>query len=1858
MPENSLYYTLFVLGGVGARGEGGYFGGFKASGNETEAGLLFFGIRGADASGDSILAETPHRRLNGEATKVEFAFGFHNNSYGKDCSSLRMYADGELVLWEQCVPMDPSNAGNQTDYYNSATNSHDSVTSAGSAIPNATSGPLSIGRGGHDPELSKFIDPLDSGGCFSPNFHGWTGDLARGPHVPPGNLACGERNRWGEFDGGDVMWCPHTWNGSFPTAVKHAVSASLAGFDPRDNDCEAVAYARAAPMYSAAPGMGDDKWQRNNMALSDDSHSVYTTMMSPLDEGHVNLRRLGRHPRDTRRNGGEDWWGEKFAFARFRFTTPEYFGRAVETNLPDGTGGFSPPDLGKIRLMALDQDQAMSTDYYTWHEGGVCVSLFPVFPAGFKGSASPTRQHNNKTKLVLHACGETTPDTNYELDRPGTLLEPSTAYLVEVKFNFRSSDPSVQVYLQGVLVDEAPWNHFPCKMDGHASCQVHAANVHQNDEIPFTLAFGDNSHHITTKKHWLRDWYGVEGFADPLTFVGGGSATAYRTSWGGIFSEKLNPTDESCSRDGRCYRLTSPLQTWGEWTSGELHFCKYTEPDEQAPSKPEFDAEMFKSEIKCAGCYPLEGGEVFVGYFFQGNAPRSHGGIVDDNVFQITAATMGGKDALGPGGDPTRARWVKLPTALFASDTLANENRTTFLFWICDDVFGGKGTLLMHAVSFSTQNDTVVAVSEGGRRLGEEQGAESCVGDETRWAALDAWADPAAVSSAAAFSAATGVNTEGFGLHSVIAEVWSPVRVTTVVSGTGAAVFTQTESVAESNATVVAATIGGSVFAGPDLGFTGGGFSQVHVLDVNEALQPRDTAYCGPVSGTAGDSSSGPGRRRSLLRAPSISSSRGGRELLQDTAADGCYDSPSATTPIADCVCHETCGQCGFYNWPTAENDCVTCADGSAVTPEYEDGTGYCGSGSGGSDPPITWRDQSTWCDLWLLDEVCNGWGVQSAGDCRTGAPYDCVWDSVNSQCKSSTTDMEAFGSYRYGVTPQTSFLRILSQALSDGIGCSSTNCDVNLCVMVNSYQCEPRIPAVLTVMDGTSANEAISAYAVSSKMAYTCQEVYDVDEQTMMNNCNAKAGCTYVGSCAGNHQACWDSSYSTCESNNCVWDDNNGSNGSCSGLNSACATHTDFSACKNSNCHSVGCESNSDYHLVQIANACGTGYDDDNIAVSNHRDDWKEVAARANGTYTGGGGGGGIDICASWVQVALCGSITSTNESDCPDVCEFNGSVCATLSDVQTMWESAVVVPVAGIISGCESLSNCDEPECFQSSNSCEMKPASAMAAIEAESAPPFYQSYAYTVGLTTHGYCGTLSNNQNACEAHDACEHDGSSCSMKSGFDDWIIGENCASDSGLVDPYLNMLAVFSGYDTFAALSAAMSGTGVSPPPDPGISPSPDPSISTAADGCYDSPSATTPIADCVCHETCGQCGFYNWPTAENDCVTCADGSAVTPEYEDGTGYCGNPPAYPSADELCPAWSNYLFLMASDSCSAEHGDDGTACNSDSNCQYDSHNVNCNAKFPTAMMAMSTRVYSEYPADPCNFYGNTDSSGCIDDSKCQYDSNSWPFCTSTSPAEDIGAALTSDNAPAHAMAFARVMNNSMDGIACDGSYSDQTPCDSDPKCEWYPVDHQVTYTAHCNVSLAYTLQVASAACAGTDVDFARVLTAMFPPRTALVSQCHYPQFASQASPELNALSPTHDLSGDGTLVVVRLNVSGTASGGTVVTPAGVTLTENVTNCHYKSRSKQDVIKAWNCGELRSANSTAELEEFGVSAVQIVTNVSSAVPYVKPATVTGPALLTRTDFEGECECPTCYQRFGFKDIQELKETAARDAVFAQ
>ena len=65
------------------------------------------------------------------------------------------------------------------------------------------------------------------------------------------------------------------------------------------------------------------------------------------------------------------------------------------------------------------------------------------------------------------------------------------------------------------------------------------------------------------------------------------------------------------------------------------------------------------------------------------------------------------------------------------------------------------------------------------------------------------------------------------------------------------------------------------------------------------------------------------------------------------TPNSGCFQNSWDTTPIAGCSCHSSCEKCGYYNWPVAYNDCVTCADGSAVVPVYSDGTGTCGGTSG-----------------------------------------------------------------------------------------------------------------------------------------------------------------------------------------------------------------------------------------------------------------------------------------------------------------------------------------------------------------------------------------------------------------------------------------------------------------------------------------------------------------------------------------------------------------------------------------------------------------------------------------------------------------------------------------------------------------------------------------------------------------------------------------------------------------------------------------------------------------------------------------------------------------------------------------------
>ena len=72
----------------------------------------------------------------------------------------------------------------------------------------------------------------------------------------------------------------------------------------------------------------------------------------------------------------------------------------------------------------------------------------------------------------------------------------------------------------------------------------------------------------------------------------------------------------------------------------------------------------------------------------------------------------------------------------------------------------------------------------------------------------------------------------------------------------------------------------------------------------------------------------------------------------------------------------------------------------------------------------------------------------------------------------------------------------------------------------------------------------------------------------------------------------------------------------------------------------------------------------------------------------------------------------------------------------------------------------------------------------------------------------------------------------------------------------------------------------------------------------CYESEDSV--VDGCVCHETCGDCGFYNWPSADDDCFTCPEGSEIEAVYSDGTGYCK--PAGSSYDEGEDDWENYDF--------------------------------------------------------------------------------------------------------------------------------------------------------------------------------------------------------------------------------------------------------------------------------------------------------------------------------------------------------------
>ena len=60
-----------------------------------------------------------------------------------------------------------------------------------------------------------------------------------------------------------------------------------------------------------------------------------------------------------------------------------------------------------------------------------------------------------------------------------------------------------------------------------------------------------------------------------------------------------------------------------------------------------------------------------------------------------------------------------------------------------------------------------------------------------------------------------------------------------------------------------------------------------------------------------------------------------------------CFD--ANTIVIDGCECHASCAACGFTADPTGADDCIECADGGAVVPLYDDGTGTCPGSSSSS---------------------------------------------------------------------------------------------------------------------------------------------------------------------------------------------------------------------------------------------------------------------------------------------------------------------------------------------------------------------------------------------------------------------------------------------------------------------------------------------------------------------------------------------------------------------------------------------------------------------------------------------------------------------------------------------------------------------------------------------------------------------------------------------------------------------------------------------------------------------------------------------------------------------------------------------
>lgn len=105
-----------------------------------------------------------------------------------------------------------------------------------------------------------------------------------------------------------------------------------------------------------------------------------------------------------------------------------------------------------------------------------------------------------------------------------------------------------------------------------------------------------------------------------------------------------------------------------------------------------------------------------------------------------------------------------------------------------------------------------------------------------------------------------------------------------------------------------------------------------------------------------------------------------------------CYDGDK--TVIADCKCHETCGDCGLWSNPVYEDDCITCQDGYTLTPVYSDGTGMCMK----KDASMDWDKEEF--DFDMEEEM--KWDDDYSMDYPMDYDYDYSWDSSNSTMNST----------------------------------------------------------------------------------------------------------------------------------------------------------------------------------------------------------------------------------------------------------------------------------------------------------------------------------------------------------------------------------------------------------------------------------------------------------------------------------------------------------------------------------------------------------------------------------------------------------------------------------------------------------------------------------------------------------------------------------------------------------------------------------------------------------------------------------------------------------------------------------------